>query len=49
MRGNVEVVGGVLIVNETDQAARLEITGSAEVRYSREVFEMLRAALFPAP
>ena len=49
MRGNVGVTGGVLILNETNQAASLEVTGSAEVRYSREVFEMLRAALFPNP
>ena len=49
MRGNVGVTGGVLILNETDQAASLEVTGSAEVLYSLEVFEMLRAALFPVP
>ncbi len=49
MRGNVGVTGAVLLYNETASAASLVITGNAEVRYSREAFEMLRAALFPTP
>ena len=49
MRGNVGVTGAVLLYNETTSAASLVITGNAEVRYSREAFEMLRAALFPTP
>lgn len=49
MHGNVSVTGGVLLYNETSQAASLVITGNAEVRYSRAAFEMLRTALFSIP
>ena len=49
MRGNVSVTGAVLLYNDSASAASLVITGNAEVRYSLEVFEMLRAALFPTP
>ena len=49
MRGNVSVTGAVLLYNNSASAASLVITGNAEVRYSLEVFEMLRAALFPTP
>ena len=49
LRGNVRLVGGALVVNETTQAASVSLQGSAEVLFSREAFEMLRTALFSTP
>ena len=49
MRGNVSITGGVFIYNETTSAASVSFQGSIDVRFSREVFEMLRTALFPSP
>lgn len=49
MRGSVGVTGGVLLYDETGDGARLEITGAAEVLYSREVIDLLRSTLFPSP
>ncbi len=48
MRGNVSVTGAVLLYDTHTQGTDLEITGSADLRYSEAMIDLLRDTLFPA-